>query len=311
MRWSISDSKTFKRCQRQWYYKTIAGNAISKDAARRELYLLSKLQSISAWRGQLVDSVISETVIPAVRQRRAITLENAKSVARNLLSQQLACAQRHELFSAGFSPAAMGDKFAALHCMEYGGSIAQSEVEIAKIEVEAALRNFFQLTEVKDLMKRAKYLVAQRALMFSAAGVTVRAVPDLIAFFPDREPIIFDWKVHVFGIDEAWLQLATYALALTRCKPHKDFPIPHPREATEVELVEVQLLTNKVRRYKPTEEELQRTEDHIAATATEMLLATGGKKATDLSAEDFAVARFGNTCQSCAFKKVCWERSVQ
>lgn len=310
MRWSISDSKTFKRCQRQWYYKTIAGNAISKDAARRELYLLSKLQSISAWRGQLVDSVISETVIPAVLRRHTITLEKAKSVARNLVSQQLACAQRHELFSEGFSPAAMGDKFAALHCMEYAGSIPESEIEIAKTEVEAALRNFFQLTEVKDLMKRAEYLVAQRPLMFSSAGVTVRAVPDLIAFFSDRPPIIFDWKVHVFGIDEAWLQLATYAMALTRCKPHKDFPVPHPKDATEVELLEVQLLTNKVRRYKPTEEELQRTEDHIATTATEMLLATGGRRATDLSAEDFAVARFANTCQSCAFKKVCWERSA-
>jgi hypothetical protein len=310
MRWSISDSKTFKRCQRQWYYKTIAGNAISRDPARRELYLLSKLQSISAWRGQLVDSIISETVIPAVRQRRAITLENAKSVARNLMSQQLACAHRHELFAEGFSPAALGVEFAALHCMEYRGSIDQSEVEIAKAEVEAALRTFFQLTEVKDIMKRAKYLVAQRALMFSAAGVTVRAVPDLIAFFSDRAPVIFDWKVHVFGIDEAWLQLATYALALTRCKPHKDFPLPHGSDATKIELVEVQLLTNTVRRYTPTEEELQRAEDYIAATATEMLLATGGRKAFDLSAEDFAVARFGNTCESCPFKKVCWERSV-
>jgi hypothetical protein len=49
--WSISDSKTFRRCQRQWFYKSIAGNAKAADPVRHRLYLLSKLQSISAWRG--------------------------------------------------------------------------------------------------------------------------------------------------------------------------------------------------------------------------------------------------------------------
>ncbi len=53
----------------------------------------------------------------------------------------------------------------------------------------------------------------------------VRTVPDVIAFSGVNPPAIIDWKVHVFGWRDAWLQLAVYAAALTRCTPHKDFPV--------------------------------------------------------------------------------------
>ena len=70
MFWSISESRTFKRCQRQWYYKNLLASPTAKDPLRHTAYLLGKLQSISAWRGNLVDAVISETVLPAVRAGR-------------------------------------------------------------------------------------------------------------------------------------------------------------------------------------------------------------------------------------------------
>ena len=31
MFWSISESRTFRNCQRQWYYKNFLGNAVAKD----------------------------------------------------------------------------------------------------------------------------------------------------------------------------------------------------------------------------------------------------------------------------------------
>jgi hypothetical protein len=56
--WSVSESKLFRRCQRQWYFKHCVANAqAKKDPLRRRAYLFSKLQSISGWRGQLVDTV--------------------------------------------------------------------------------------------------------------------------------------------------------------------------------------------------------------------------------------------------------------
>ncbi|HZI58592.1 MAG TPA: hypothetical protein VFF39_17560, partial [Verrucomicrobiae bacterium] len=89
MIWSISDSKTFKRCQRQWFYKNIVGNGVAKDPLRRRIYLLSKLQSVSAWRGQIVDDIISTFIVPAVISKRRITLEQAKARAHDLFERQL------------------------------------------------------------------------------------------------------------------------------------------------------------------------------------------------------------------------------
>ena len=59
MRWSYSSSRSFKQCQKQWFFKNVVASAKSKDPFRRRAYMLSKLQSISAWRGKIVDDVIS------------------------------------------------------------------------------------------------------------------------------------------------------------------------------------------------------------------------------------------------------------
>lgn len=306
MIWSISDSKTFRRCQRQWFYKKM-GNAIATDPLRHRLYLLNKLQSISAWRGQIVDSVISEAIIPAVTAKRSVTLEQVKGRARQLFERQLACARKHELMSPGFSPSQLGSNFAAFHAMEYGGKISEQEVETAADEVSRALTHLFSMGDLKALLKSAEKLVPQRALIFAHSGVSVRAVPDLIAFFGGNPPVIVDWKVHVFGVDEAWLQLAAYSLALTRCKPHKDFPAELKSfSATQVELVEVQLLTNSIRRYSLTDEEVQTAEAYIADSATDMLMALQDRKVDQLCADEFSVARFPGTCQSCQFRSICW-----
>lgn len=73
MIWSISESKTFRRCQRQWFFKNIVACATAKkNPIRRRAYLLSKLQSVFAWRGQLVDTVIENYLIPALNSKRRV-----------------------------------------------------------------------------------------------------------------------------------------------------------------------------------------------------------------------------------------------
>jgi hypothetical protein len=70
MVWSISSDKTFRRCQRQWFYGQVFGNANArKEPLRYEAYLLSKLQSLSAIRGQAVDDALSERLVPALQRR--------------------------------------------------------------------------------------------------------------------------------------------------------------------------------------------------------------------------------------------------
>lgn len=305
--WSISEAKTFQRCQRQWFYKNILGSPTAKDPLRQRAYRLSKLESISSWRGNIVDDTISKFVIPGLRNGRPPTLEAAKRHALAAFDAQLAFGRSHRLWD-DVCPAQAGENFAAFHSMEYDGQLVEAEIATAREEVVKALTNLYGLQQIKSRMKAAQYLVAQRALMFRHTDATVRAVPDLIAFYQDGPPVIFDWKVHVFGIQEAWLQLAVYALALLRAKPHKDFPAALQRlRETDVRLFEIQLLKNEVREYSLDEEDVERAESYMAESIVEISLVTGGLKCPDLSADEFLVTQYPEVCTRCNFRRLCWE----
>ena len=224
MYWSISESKTFRKCQLLWYFKNILASHRAKDPEHRRAYLLGKLQSVHSWRGKIVDDVISEFIVPEVRSRKTVTLQAATQWAKNSFDRQLQYGRTQRLADLSLVPSQEGDDFIAFHKVAYGEMLGERELDAAWSEVELALKNLFAMRNLAAALKRASYLVAQRALMFPHSGMTVRAVPDLIAFYDDGPPLIIDWKVHAFGVQEARVQLATYAVALLRCKPHRDFP---------------------------------------------------------------------------------------
>ena len=309
MRWSYSSSRSFRQCQRQWFFKNIAANAKAKDPFRRRAYLLSKLQSISAWRGKIVDDVLSKTLIPYLNRGTRLTLRDAKNRARDLFDRQLDFARRHPINDPNLRVSSTGEDFAIFHVMEYEGAIPENEIEKAWYEIETALVNLFSMDEVKCLLRSSDYVISQRALQFTLIeGITVIAYPDAIAFHSDAPPAIIDWKVHAFGTHDAWLQLAIYAIALSRCKPHQDFPNGFEIQPQELALYEVQLLTNVVRKHSLEEEHIIEAEEYMLSSAYEIMCLTKGQKYTDLNAEDFRVATYAETCQRCAFRTICWEK---
>lgn len=139
--------------------------------------------------------------------------------------------------------------------------------------------------------------------------VTVLAYPDAIVFRRDDPPAIIDWKVHAFGTNDAWLQLAIYAIALSRCKPHVDFPSGFRTQPQELALYEVQLLTNVVRKHSLDKEQIVEAEEYMISSAYEIACLTEGKKQADLNVEDFRTSVYEETCQRCAFRAICWEKS--
>jgi hypothetical protein len=123
--------------------------------------------------------------------------------------------------------------------------------------------------------------------------------------------LIIDWKVHVFGNRDYWLQLVTYALALTRCTRHRDFPASFRGcEPTDVRLVEAQLLTNRLREHEINDDDVGDVEDYIADSAARMVLALDGEKSGALAAADFPVTVYPESCEGCPFRRPCWEGNV-
>lgn len=311
MSWSFSESRTFLKCQRRWYYDSVLAYWTQKDPRRWEAYLLSKMQSVSAWRGQIVDAAISTVVVPALDRRQRPSLQNCLSRAEYLFQIQRDFALAHRIRDEGLVPSKAGDAFAAFLSLEHGKEVTSDELNKAWTEIEQAIRNLFSMDELFRALGNATRCIAQRALTFKHLDVSIKAVPDVIAFFTDRPPLIVDWKVHAFGTKDYWLQLVTYAMALTRCGPHRDFPKTFKECApTDVRLIEVQLLTNRLREHSLDDEDVCEVEDLIAESASHMALAQDGRKLAELEPADFPVTSWPENCETCPFRRPCWETTT-
>lgn len=309
MRWSFSAARAFRQCQRSWFFKNCLASAVAKDRRRRTAYLLSKLQSVSGWRGRLVDRILSERLVLALRRGQRITKADLRTAAKVCFDRELDFAINNRIHEPGLE-LSKNDAVAAFRAIEYGDGIRQEEISQACQDIQTAIDNLFKMDGLRAALKRASYVVAQRSLQFKFAGVSVVAVPDVIAFNEEAPPLIVDWKVHSFGTRDYRLQLALYALALSRCTPHRDFP-PSLTDftPTDYRLVEAQLLSGIEHEYALDSADFDELEDYVAASATEMLAATDGLKNGDLRAEDFAVTEWPNLCQRCAYQKICWEKA--
>jgi hypothetical protein len=282
VKWSFSQHNAFKRCQRQWYFRHIYASSIAKDEGRREAYRLSKLTNLKAWRGKIVDSIISNLVVPAIDRGLSIDLQAASKAAWNRFSQQ----QQLGLQSAKVDD---GD-FRGFLEVEHGSPPTQADFDNAWSDVELALRSFFDCFFARNAIEKASTCKTQRRIPFSCDGASLIAVPDVICFYTESAPLIIDWKVQTNPVGNYWLQLATYALAVTRCTPHRDWPsFPRSLVPTDIELAEIQLLTHTVRTHTVTSEEVEEIEE-----------------SKDMRAEDFPTARSPGTCHYCSFKKLCW-----
>jgi len=310
MVWSVSTAKMFDRCQRQWFLKQHFANARSKDEARRKVYLLGKLQSVSGWRGSVVDQVLSFEVIPALGRGETVSEAKTLASAMSRFDRQLAVARRHPIHEPGFKPSACGDDFAAFYCMEYGDGICETEIEQAREDARTAIKTFFSMEKLVRRLQAAQRLVTQRRLIFAHTDTKVGAMPDVTVFPRDGAPAIVDWKVHTFGWQDAWLQLTIYAAALTRAEPHADFPAaPNRYRPEEIGLLEVQLITGTLRKHAVSDEDVEHADGYIARSAESMMLAVGdiAGKTSELSPNVFPAARYAATCETCAYRKLCWE----
>lgn len=306
---SFSGIRQFRRCQRQWcFHKLVASSQAKNNPLRRETYLLSQLQSLAAWRGGIVDHVISRRIIPALVKGWMIRRDTLLSYARSIFDERLSFALQNRVREEGMTQRKVGDSFSALMPIDYGEDVSEEEIAQVWAEVEKALLNLLDMNELFDLLRSSSKLIAQRPLILSHFQASFRAVPDVIAFFNHAPPLIVDWKVHVRGTQEYRLQLAAYAIALTRCKPHNDFPETlSGYSATDIRLLEVQLLTKHQRPYQMSEDDISEIDDYIAEAAMQMMLAVNGKSNGMIDPFDFSVTANPERCQWCGFRRICME----
>lgn len=309
MVWSYSSSRAFQRCQRQWFIKYhYANSRAKKDPKRREAYLFSTLQSLPAWRGSIVDTTITKNFILPISWGNSVPSKNdLLRAAWRLFRNQLDFAKQNRAWEPNMTKTKAGDDFAALFPVAYNGDMSTDILDKMWEDIQKSLENFRDSTELIDLITSSSKLIAQRPLTFSLDGTSVKMIPDLIAFYSDSPPIIIDWKVQKNGYHNARRQLATYAVALVSCNPHKDFPRSLLNtSATDIQLLEVQLLQDQKRFYKLSTADVEVAISHIVRTKDDMQLATMGEPKT-LKISDFPTTSNPSICETCNVREICWE----
>ncbi len=310
MIWSISSFKQFQRCQRKWFLDEKVASRSNKDAFRKDVYHLSQLESIEAWRGKIVDYTISELIIPKIKNRQQLNKDEAIEFAKKLARARFDFAKAKRYMEDGLKKTEHTYDYTALFDFEY--KVPQPEMhekfKRSWSEVETSLNNFLNCNELIEHLKSSNYLVTQRSLTYHLHDFTIKGVPDLIAFFPNQPPHIFDWKVHFYGSKTYNDQLLIYALALVKCNPHKDF-INYLNGFTEydIKLTEYQLLKNTLRDYSVTEEYIEAISDFIAEGIENMKLKKCDFDYKDLTMEHFEKTNNLDNCTNCQFKRICKE----
>lgn len=306
MVWSFSGAKSFDRCQRQWYFKKKVAHHSAKDTLRREAYLLSKMDSIWSWRGKLVDQVIAQDLLPLLAARLVPSLPHLRERARLRFDRQREFALRHRIREPGCKPSSAGEEFAAFSAVERGMPPTQEELESAWSEVALAFEHLLWMTDLLQELRHADVLLGQRQINFKLEGfdrqgVTVQANPDLIALFRQAPPLVVDWKVHTFGSTDYRRQLSVYALALERGYfAEKDQS--QPFDATQVRLIEAQLLTGQQRHYRLDLEDIAQAESWILESAQRIEWAFADAQ----EPSDLPATAYESACASCNFKPMCW-----
>ena len=310
MRWSVIKSKIFSRCQRKWYYYELVAHARTKDDVRREAYFLKQLQSISAWRGSLVDTVIHTFITPRLLSHTLPNENETLEYALNLMKSQISFGKERKHRSRALTKSNSGNSYCAFYDLEYDGELKEGCLQNAEREIVSALKNLLSSELLRNIAETNQYVISQRSLSFSPfEDVRVVCVPDMVVFFEDKSPLIIDWKVHFFGNSDAWLQLGIYSIALSQVTPHKDFPANFSElkgNASQIDLVEFQLLKNVERKYSITEQDVLDIEDYILRSIIQMRNLVNGRSFNELDVNSFQTARNPQTCSRCQFKKLCW-----
>ncbi|MBI5915153.1 MAG: PD-(D/E)XK nuclease family protein [Bacteroidetes bacterium] len=303
---SFSNFKIFRHCQRKWFYESKVWCTNTKDPFRQKVIMLSNLETINAFRGQVVDYTISKHVVESLNKRKSADLKEALAFAKDIFDKRRKFAEAKMYKDFSIKKTANEERYAALIELEFGGGLSESDWEKAWCDVETSLTNLIENHEVMSVLKSANFIKSQLTLNFKHDDTSVRCVPDLVAFFRKEPPLIIDWKVHFAGHRSYIDQLLLYAYALKECK-HLDtfnqYLVSH--DILNFRLLEYQLLKNVPRHYEISPLLLENTKVRLSDEIFKLKKAGADQDYDSLKIENFDTTFNEEDCLNCPFQKLC------
>lgn len=303
MKWSLSAYRTFRRCQRQYFFKHIAANhAAKKDPLRREAFLLSQLKSLATWQGLVIHQGIKEFLVPCLEQHHPVRWEEIAEQTVELAQQQFAFSRAHRFRTPQMTKGSCNGEYCALFEHEQGGEISAPQLEEVFETIRRCFSNLARMDDLLSHIQGKPFYQAETAISAKYEGTTIQVVPDLLFSRAYGYFTIVDWKVeqdHTTG--DHHLQTALYAWAMWQSA---NWHIGRPEN---VELIEVQLLQGRMHRHSCSAVYFEDLENTMYRSIHEISSLAGNHKYQDQVLADYEFAPNPNSCPYCSFNTLCRE----
>ena len=131
MIWSVSNMQLFKNCPRKWFFSNNVVYGKNLDDIQQNIKSLKSIQTIYAWRGIFVDSVITNQIIPILNKKQ------------ELLSQNLIDNAKHEAITQIHFMQSSLSKF-SLFEIEYENKLDDKLLNQCLDDIELSLKNLLK-----------------------------------------------------------------------------------------------------------------------------------------------------------------------
>ncbi len=292
--WSISAHNSFKRCQRQFFFKSVMAWHNAKDPDRREAYLLAQLRTIDTWQGHLIHLALERFFVPSLQRKALMSREDLIAATLTLARQQWEFSERRDYRKDGIHKS---DSYLALREHEYGLPISEAEFG-AVIEKAKTCYSFLYSHEgFLGFLQKGSWYSSEPLLNFSVDGTLAVARLDLVMGYGEGKLCIIDWKIGESLTSDYSIQLRLYAYAALK---------KWPRYRVEnILLVEANLLQGKLLKHTIDHDGLLQTEDLIYRSLSDIKALGNGNGYQDQHLEDYGYARSPMSCEYCNFERLC------
>lgn len=295
--WSVSRDKLFRTCERAYYYQYYgAWGGWERNAPdqTRKLYILKNIKSLPMWAGEVVHSVIAESLRRYAMKKTSLTAAALQADARRKLRNGWVESVNKDWLTQ--------PKKTNLHELYYGNgkSLPKEDTERVRKKVNDCLANFADSTILKEILA-ASYLNWKPVDVLDSFlledSLKVWCALDFAFIEPTGELKVVDWKTGAERGDELQMQLACYAMyALNKWHTEVD-----NQKLTAVILPE----SARESRYAMDEQTLVETRNKILESASEMRAKLTDIEKNIADEANFAKCENDKICAGCKFKEVC------
>lgn len=276
-------------------------SAVARDQDRREAYILKQLQSIEQWQGSVVHEVLATDLLtPRVLAAQSLRTDLLIRSARDLARRQFSFSESRRYREPGQTKTGAGTDYCALIDHERGQTVGQATLDGVDSTIVQCLTNLGKHSEIVRLIRGGSRHQTESMHHFRLApGLPLgMAMLDLVFVSASGKTVIIDWKV-TKGLGDYRQQMLVYALAVTRSTSWQSVG------PDDVELYEVNLLKDDVRRHQITREMLDEAEDFVYGSLFELQALIDGRTYEDLDLNEFEIPEKPIICQYCTLEPLC------